>query len=60
MKHFTVCIFILFISVFIQAQKLESPDKNLILKFSLNEKGEAYYELKYKNKDVVKIAGLVF
>ncbi|MDV3928270.1 alpha-glucosidase [Elizabethkingia anophelis] len=60
MKHFTVCIFILFISVFIQAQKLESPDKNLILKFSLNEKGEAYYELKYKNKDVVKNSRLGF
>ncbi|UTF94521.1 glycoside hydrolase family 97 protein [Elizabethkingia anophelis] len=60
MKHFTVCIFILFISVFIQAQKLESPDKNLILKFSLNEKGEAYYELKYKNKDVVKNSKLGF
>ncbi|MDV3559188.1 alpha-glucosidase [Elizabethkingia anophelis] len=60
MKHFTVCIFILFISVFIQAQKLESPDKNLILKFSLNEKGEAYYELKYKNKYVVKNSKLGF
>ncbi|MDV3675269.1 alpha-glucosidase [Elizabethkingia anophelis] len=60
MKHFTVCIFILFISVFIQAQKFESPDKNLILKFSLNEKGEAYYELKYKNKDVVKNSKLGF
>ncbi|HFK5583310.1 glycoside hydrolase family 97 protein [Elizabethkingia anophelis] len=60
MKHFTVCIFILFISVFIQAQKLESPDKNLILKFSLNEKGEAYYEMKYKNKDVVKNSKLGF
>lgn len=60
MKHFTVCIFILFISVFIQAQKLESPDKNLILKFSLNEKGEAYYELKYKNKYVVKNSRLGF
>ncbi|MCT4325245.1 glycoside hydrolase family 97 protein [Elizabethkingia anophelis] len=60
MKHFTACIFILFISVFIQAQKLESPDKNLILKFSLNEKGEAYYELKYKNKYVVKNSKLGF
>ncbi|OPC48367.1 glycoside hydrolase family 97 protein [Elizabethkingia anophelis] len=60
MKHFTVCIFILFISVFIQAQKFESPDKNLILKFSLNEKGEAYYELKYKNKYVVKNSKLGF
>ncbi|HFK5567592.1 TPA: glycoside hydrolase family 97 protein [Elizabethkingia anophelis] len=60
MKHFTVCIFILFISVFIQAQKLESPDKNLILKFSINEKGEAYYELKYKNKYVVKNSKLGF
>lgn len=60
MKHFTACIFILFISVFIQAQKFESPDKNLILKFSLNEKGEAYYELKYKNKYVVKNSKLGF
>jgi len=60
MKHFTVCFFILFISVFIQAQKLESPDKNLSLSFLLNEKGEAYYDLKYKNKDVVKSSKLGF
>lgn len=60
MKHFTACFLILFISVFIQAQKLESPDKNLTLSFLLNEKGEAYYGLKYKNKDVVKSSKLGF
>lgn len=60
MKHFTACFLILFISVFIQAQKLESPDKNLTLSFLLNEKGEAYYGLKYKNKDVVKNSKLGF
>jgi hypothetical protein len=60
MKHFTACFLILFISVFIQAQKLESPDKNLTLSFLLNEKGEAYYRLKYKNKDVVKSSKLGF
>ena len=60
MKHFSACFLILFISVFIQAQKLESPDKNLTLSFLLNEKGEAYYGLKYKNKDVVKNSKLGF
>lgn len=60
MKHFTACFLILFIPVFIQAQKLKSPDKNLTLSFLLNEKGEAYYGLKYKNKDVIKNSQLGF
>ena len=59
MKHFTAC-FSYYLFQFYSGSKLESPDKNLTLSFLLNEKGEAYYGLKYKNKDVVKVASLAF
>ncbi|WP_336664224.1 glycoside hydrolase family 97 protein [Elizabethkingia meningoseptica] len=60
MKHFILCLFLLLFSITTTAQKLESPDKKLLLTFSLNEKGEAFYQLKYKNKNVLKDSKLGF
>lgn len=36
------------------AQKLTSPDGNLVMDFSLNQKGAPVYELTFKNKPVIK------
>lgn len=44
----------------INAQTLISPDKNLKLQFALNAKGEATYQLTYKNKSVIKTSKLGF
>ena len=41
-----------------QAQTLESPDKNLTLKFSLTQNGVPVYELTYKNKAIIKSSNL--
>jgi hypothetical protein len=41
-----------------QAQMLQSPDKNLTLKFSLTTNGVPVYELSYKNKTVIKSSNL--
>ena len=60
MKHFILCLFLLLFSITTIAQKLESPDKKLLLTFSLNEKGETFYQLKYKNKNVLKDSKLGF
>lgn len=42
----------------VQAQEISSPDKNLSLKFELNNAGAATYQLKYKKKDVIKTSKL--
>lgn len=44
----------------LNAQKLHSPDKNLQITFLLSEKGEAFYTLNYKNKNVVQNSKLGF
>lgn len=36
------------------AQKLTSPDGNLVMDFSLNQRGAPVYELTFKNKQVIK------
>ena len=36
------------------AQKLTSPDGNLVMNFSLNEQGAPVYDLTYKDKTVIK------
>ena len=41
-----------------KAQTLQSPDKNLTLKFSLTQNGVPVYELTYKNKTVIKTSNL--
>jgi hypothetical protein len=42
----------------VQAQEISSPDKNLSLKFELNNAGEPTYQLKYKKNDVIKTSKL--
>ena len=42
----------------VQAQEISSPDKNLSLKFELNDAGAPTYQLKYKKKDVIKTSKL--
>lgn len=57
MKKFLLLISILLFNVSI-AQTYYSPDKNLQLSISINEKGELYYQLKLKDKFVVKSSKL--
>lgn len=56
-KLFT-SLFLLIGIISTQAQTLQSPDKNLTLKFSLNANGVPVYELSYKNKVVIKPSNL--
>ncbi len=42
------------------AQQLQSPNKQLILSFSLQNDGTPTYSLSYKNKDVIKTSKLGF
>jgi len=56
-KLFTA-LFLLVSCVVVQAQELNSPDKNLKLKFSLTADGTPTYELNYKNKAVIKTSKL--
>ena len=42
-----------FISLFVEAQVLRSPDGNFQMEFSLTDKGEPSYQLNFKNKPVV-------
>ena len=58
MKKLFTAICLIATAVFMQAQELSSPDKNLTLKFSLSAKGEPTYELTYKNKPVMKTSKL--
>lgn len=41
-------------ALMVQAEKLNSPDGNLVMNFSLNEAGAPVYELYFKNKVVIK------
>jgi hypothetical protein len=41
-----------------QAQEIQSPDGNLLLQFSVNEKGTPVYSLTYKKKQVIKPSAL--
>lgn len=58
MNKFFTAFFLLASCVFMQAQELASPDKNLKLKFSLTSDGTPTYELNYKNKAVIKTSKL--
>lgn len=42
------------------AQQVSSPDKNVVLTFSLNEKGIPTYQMSYKNALVIKTSKLGF
>jgi len=58
MNKFFTAFFLLASCIFVQAQELTSPDKNLKLKFSLTSDGTPTYELNYKNKAVIKTSKL--
>jgi len=58
MTKFITSFFLLVGIVALQAQTIQSPDKNLVLKFSLNSSGVPVYELSYKNKAVIKPSNL--
>jgi len=53
LKAFVLTIVVLATGV-LNAQELRSPDGNLIMKFSLQDKGVPAYELTYKGKIVIK------
>jgi glucan 1,4-alpha-glucosidase len=57
MQRLFTLIFIL-LGGAIYAQTITSPDKNVSLKFSLNENGSPVYELTYKQKPVIKPSAL--
>jgi glucan 1,4-alpha-glucosidase len=46
------------ISTVLRSQTITSPDKNVSLKFSLQENGRPAYEVTYKNKPVVRLSSL--
>jgi len=52
MRTLLICFCFLH-SIFTLSQAIQSPDNKLDLIFELNEKGEAVYQLKYKNKEVI-------
>jgi hypothetical protein len=58
MTKFFTALFLLIGIVSMQAQTLQSPDKNLTLTFSLTPNGVPVYELSYKNKPVIKTSNL--
>lgn len=59
MRKIVILIISMLSSVwYTQAQEINSPDKNLTLKFSLKENGVPAYELHYKKKEVIKSSKL--
>ena len=53
-RHLTCAFLSLCIASMAYAQKLTSPDGNLVMDFSLNQAGTPVYDLYYKNKPVIK------
>ncbi|MEJ5261159.1 MAG: glycoside hydrolase family 97 protein [Ignavibacterium sp.] len=53
-------LFLLLSREIILAQPYYSPDKNLQLNFNVNNEGEVFYDLKYKNKLIIKESKLGF
>lgn len=50
----------LFITVQAFSQQIASPDKNIELKFSLNEEGAPTYQMSFKDKEVIPTSRLGF
>ena len=57
-KKLALLLFMCANSLWIQAQEINSPDKNLSLKFELKEGGIPSYQLSYKQKAVLKPSSL--
>ncbi|WP_264564334.1 glycoside hydrolase family 97 protein [Flavobacterium sp. N3904] len=54
-KHlYALYLFICLVPFLVQAQEINSPNKNLILKFELATNGAPTYQLSYKGKAVIK------
>jgi hypothetical protein len=61
MKHFLFSAFLFCIGMIsVQAQQLQSPDKQLVMTFSLLSDGTPSYTLSYKGKEVIKPSTLGF
>jgi len=58
-KKVFLALVILGVSLILNAQKLQSPDGNFELTFSV-ENGKPYYSLVYKNKPVINKSGMGF
>lgn len=54
MKPIKFFILIMFVSQFVWAQTLQSPNRQLRMSFSLSPIGEPLYQLNYKTKTIVK------
>ena len=57
-KKLALLLFVCANSLWIQAQQINSPDKNISLKFELKEGGIPSYQLSYKQKAVIKPSSL--
>ncbi|MDN5288680.1 MAG: alpha-glucosidase [Mucilaginibacter sp.] len=57
-KPLLVAALMLHTILFVKAQEISSPDKNLTLKFELQENGVPTYQLNYKQKQVIKTSKL--
>ncbi|MEM0577267.1 glycoside hydrolase family 97 protein [Flavobacterium polysaccharolyticum] len=61
MKHFLFSAFLFCVGMIsAQAQQLQSPDKQLVMTFSLLSDGTPSYTLSYKGKEVIKPSTLGF
>ncbi len=58
MKKSIILLFYLFVINFTTAQELKSPNGNLVMNFSLQSDGTPTYNLKYKNREVIKTSKL--
>lgn len=56
----SILLFSLLLFSWVSAQTLYSPDRQLTLSFALNQSGEAFYNLQYKNLPVIKSSKLGF
>ncbi|MDR6942282.1 glycoside hydrolase family 97 protein [Mucilaginibacter pocheonensis] len=57
-KPLLVVVLMLHSMLFVKAQEISSPDKNLTLKFELEANGVPAYQLSYKGKQVIKSSKL--
>ena len=60
MKNIFTFYILLLLGFFLNAQNLKSPDNNLDLNFTIDEKGRAFYSLNFHDKPVILTSGLGF
>ena len=59
MKNIFTFYILLLLGFFLNAQNLKSPDNNLDLNFSIDEKGRAFYSLNFHDKPVILTLSLI-